>query len=139
MVGLPEEDAQNVQLVQELRQQSLRWLHGLPILDRTQMDPRMYVMLLNQASVQLQPPQDSTAFGRLQQDSTRGQRDTRSGPGRRTRFGCGGRHRFTKYECRGLKGPIQRGCMHLSNRQRLVTGTRDRPGLELPWLSNERY
>jgi len=40
---------------------------SMPFLDRIRMDPRKYVMLLNQASVQLQPPQDRTAFRRPQQ------------------------------------------------------------------------
>ena len=32
---------------------------------------------------------------------------------------------------------IQQGLVHLSSRGRLVAGTRDRPGPELPWLGNE--
>ena len=82
-----------------------------------------------------QYPQDSTAFGRPQRD-TRGQRGTR-GQDRQTCSGCGGSHRFTEHECQGLKDLIQRGLVHLSDRGRLVTRTRDRPGPKLPWLSNE--
>ena len=60
-----------------------------------------------------QYPQDSTAFGRPQRD-TRGQRGTR-GQGLQTCFGCGGSHRFTEYECQGLKDLIQQGLVHLSD------------------------
>lgn len=80
-------------------------------------------------------PQDSTAFGRPQRDA-RGQQGTR-GQGQRTCSGCGGSHRFTKHECQGLKDLIQQGFIHLSDRGRLVAGTRDRPGPVLPWLSSK--
>jgi hypothetical protein len=80
-------------------------------------------------------PQDSTAYGRPQRDA-RGQQGTR-GQGLQTCFGCGGSHRFTEYECQGLKDLIQRGFVHLSDRGRLAAGTRERPGPELPWLGNE--
>ena len=82
-------------------------------------------------------PQDSTAFGRPQWDTRGQQDDTRSSPGLQTCFGCGGSHRFTKYECQGLKDLIQQGLIHLSSQGRLVARTRDRPGPELPWLGNE--
>jgi hypothetical protein len=82
-----------------------------------------------------QYPQDSTAFGRPQRDA-RGQQGTR-GQGRRTCSGCGGSHRFTEHECQGLKDLIQQGFVHLSDRGRLVAGTRERPGPVLPWLGNE--
>jgi hypothetical protein len=80
-------------------------------------------------------PQDSTAFGRPQQN-VRGQQGTR-GQGLQTCFGCGGSHRFTKYECQGLKDLIQQGFVHLSDRGRLVAGTREQPGPVLPWLGNK--
>ena len=82
-----------------------------------------------------QYPQDSTAFGRPQRDA-RGQQGAR-GQGLQTCFGCGGSHRFTEYECQGLKDLIQQGLVHLSSRGRLVARTRERPGPELPWLGNE--
>ena len=40
---------------------------SMPFLNQIRMDLRKYVMLLNQASVQLQPPQDCTTFKRPQQ------------------------------------------------------------------------
>ena len=82
-----------------------------------------------------QYPQDSTAFGRPQWD-TRGQQGTQ-GQGQRTCFGCGGSHRFTEHEYQGLKDLIQQGFVHLSNRGRLVAGTRNWPGPVLPWLGNK--
>jgi len=82
-----------------------------------------------------QYPQDSTAFGRPQQN-VRGQQGTR-GQGLQTCFGCGRGHRFTQYECQGFKDLIQQGFVHLSDRGRLVAGTRERPGPVLPWLGNE--
>ena len=129
---------------------------SMPFLDRIRMDPRKFTTLLNQATVQslaqgqgsapgykdwqnsarhLQDsrhpqdfgyPQDSTAFGRPQRDAW-GQQGTQ-GQGQRTCFGCGGSHCFTEYECQGLKDLIQRGFVHLSNRGKLVAGTRERPG-----------
>ena len=80
-------------------------------------------------------PQDSTTFGRPQQN-VRGQQGAR-GQGLQTCFGCGGSHRFTEYECQGLKDLTQQGLVHLSDRGRLVAGTRERPGPELPWLGNK--
>jgi hypothetical protein len=82
-------------------------------------------------------PQDSTAFGRPQRDARGQQGQGTRGQGRQTCFGCGGSHRFTEYECQGLKDLIQQGFVHLSDRGRLVAGTRDRPGPVLPWLSNK--
>ena len=206
MTVLPEEDAQNVQLIQELRQQrneidrrregrlldpvgpvvhegaavqsppastdqemeelvsQLRSLklnkaelatvaQSMPFLNRIRMDPRKFTALLNQATAQspgpghedwqnsarppqdsrllqdsrhpqgFRYPQDSTAFGRSQRDA-RGQQGTR-GQGRWTCFRCGGSHRFTEFECQGLKDLIQRGYVHISARGRLVAGTRD--------------
>jgi len=179
---LPEEDALNVQLVQELRQQrneiSRRrkgrlldpvrpGIHGGALMQ--QQSPAIDQVAVqgpapghedwqNSARAPFAPqdcrypqdsqppqgsrppqdsryPQDSTAFGRPQWDA-RGQQGTQ-GQGRRTCFGCGGSHRFTEYECQGLKDLIQQGFIHLSDRGRLVAGTRERPGPELPWLGNE--
>jgi hypothetical protein len=82
-----------------------------------------------------QYPQDSTTFRRPQRD-TQGQQGMR-GQGLQTCFRCGGSYRFTEYKCQGLKGLIQQGLVHLSNRGRLVARTRERPRPVLPWLSNE--
>ena len=80
-------------------------------------------------------PQGSTAFGQPQWDAW-GRQGTRR-QGWQTCFGCGGSHRFTEYECQGLKDLIQRGYVHISEQGRLVAGRRDRPGPELPWLGNK--
>ena len=126
---------------------------SMPFLDQVRMDPKKLTTPLSQAAVQspaqgyssapgyedwqssTRPPQDpqypqdsrypqdSTAFGRLQQDA-RGQQGTR-GQGWRTCFGCGGRHRFTEYECQGLKDLIQQGFVHLSDQGRLVARTHE--------------
>ena len=138
---------------------------SMPFLNRIRMDPRKFTTLLNQAAVQSPAqgyspapgyedwqnsaqlpqdsrppqhsryPQDSTAFGRPQRDA-RGRQGTR-GQGWWACFGCGGSHRFTKYECQGLKDLIQRGYVHISKQGRLVARARDRPGPQLPWLGNE--
>jgi len=162
---LPEEDILNVQLIQELRQQGnkldrqregrlldlrkhvtllnqavvqspAQGYSSAPGYEDWQNSTRApFVPQDCQYPQDPQHPQDSTAFGRPQWDAW-GQRGTR-GQGRRTCFGCGGSHHFTKHKCQGLKDLIQQGFVHLSNKGRLVAGTRERPGPVLPWLGNE--
>ena len=144
------EDPLNIQLIQELRQQRLGVQEGAQI-PPVSIDQEAIVQGPAQGYSSVpgyedwqnstrprqdsQYPQDFTAFGRPQRDAW-GQQGTRR-QGQRTCFGCGGSHRFTEYECQGLKDLIQQGFVHLSDRRRLVAGTHERPGPELPWLSNK--
>ncbi|OCL01020.1 uncharacterized protein K441DRAFT_8929 [Cenococcum geophilum 1.58] len=165
MAVLLEEDVLNVQLIQELRQQRNRLdrqregglldparlgVHGGALMQQQsptdQATAHSPALGYEDWQNSTRPPQDSqypqgsqypqdfTAFGRPQWDA-QGQQGTQR-QGWQTCFGCGG-HRFTEFECQGLKDLVQQGFVHLSDQERLAAGTRDQPGPELPLLGNK--